>query len=120
MKAFVENRHRANGVALESSLLATPILKLVENGLWTGTAEQLLCQLEPLVPDSVRRNPEWPRTPRALGGALRRLSPNLRPLGVQVIFDRDNSRERTRLINMCRRVPSESSATSGDAGAANR
>lgn len=117
LKAFLENRHRANDVALEASFLATPILKLIEKGPWTGTSEQLLYLLTPMVPDSVRRNTEWPRSPRGLAGELRRLNPNLRPLGVQIIFDRDKSRDRTRLITICRRVPS---APSGDTGVAIR
>lgn len=102
LKAFVENRHQANSVALEASLLATPVLKLIEKGPWFGTAEQLLRHVEASVPDSVRRNPEWPRTARGMGGALRRLSPNLRPLGIQVTFDRESRRDRTRNITIAR------------------
>jgi hypothetical protein len=45
LKAFLANRHQANGVALEASLLAAPIMKLIENGVWSGTAEQLLRRL---------------------------------------------------------------------------
>ncbi len=117
MKAFIENRHRANEVALETSFLTTPVLKLIERGPWTGTAEQLLHLLEPTVPDSVRRNPEWPKTARGLAGALRRLNPNLRPLGVEISFDRDNGRQRTRVITIARQAPSGPSAPSGSVGA---
>ncbi len=113
MKAFVENCHRANEVALEASFLATPVLKLIEKGPWIGTAEKLLRLVEPMVPDSVRRNTEWPKTARALAGALRRLNPNLRPLGVEINFDRDNGRQRNRLITIARQVPSGPSASSG-------
>lgn len=120
MKAFLESRHRANEVALEASLLATPIFKLIERGPWSGTAEQLLYLLEPMVPESVRRNAEWPRTPRGLAGALRRLNPNLRPLRIEITFDRDNGRGRTRVVTIARRVPSGSSVPSGDTGATDR
>lgn len=97
-----------------------PILKLIEKGLWTGTAEQLLTRLEVMVEDSVRRNPNWPKTPRSLAGALRRLNPNLRPLGVQVTFERDNRRERTQVITNALRVPSAPSVSSEHAGATPR
>lgn len=112
MKAFIENRRRANSVALEASFLATPILKLIETGPWTGTAEQLLALLNQMVPDSVRRSHEWPRTPRGLSGPRRRLNPNLRPLGVEVSFERNTSRKRTRLITIARQVPSRPSTSS--------
>ena len=118
MKAFVENRHRANDVALEASFLATPILKLIEKGPWTGTAEKLLALLEQMVPDTVRRTPDWPRTPRGMSSALTRLSPNLRPLAVLISFNRDNSRQRSRIITIARQVPSAPSVSSDHSGAA--
>jgi hypothetical protein len=92
---------------------------LIEKGSWTGTAERLLATLVPMVPDSMRRNPDWPKTPRGLAGALRRLNPNLRPLGIEITFDRGNDRLRTRLIAIARK-PSGPSASSGDVGVLTR
>src|SRR5690242_816613 len=61
LKALITNREEANTVVIESSLLAGPILKLVAKEDWSGTAEQLLHWVEPMVSDSVRRSPDWPR-----------------------------------------------------------
>jgi hypothetical protein len=109
LKAYKTNRQEANNVALEASLLAGPIVSLVDKGLWSGTAEQLLRRLETSVPDTVRRATEWPKTARSLSGALRRLAPNLRPLGIRLTFRRDNTRERNRIVTIDRPVPSNPS-----------
>ena len=116
LKAFMANRQQANSVALEGSLLAAPILKLIEKDLWSGTAEQLLRRLDAMVDEQTKRHPEWPRTARALAGALRRLSPCLLPIGVKIQFGRANTRERTRLITIQRLTPSTSSAPSEGTG----
>jgi hypothetical protein len=58
LKAFVSNRHQANAVALEASLLAGPILKLIESGVWSGTAEQLLRRLDGIVDEQTKRHRE--------------------------------------------------------------
>lgn len=112
VKALISNREDANAAVIESSLLAGPILKLVEKGDWSGTAEQLLRWIESMVSDSVRRSPDWPRTARGIAGALRRLAPNLRPLGVQINFGKAKTRDRTRLITIRGPVPSASSVPS--------
>ncbi len=114
MKAFVANRREANNVVREASLLAGPILQLAAKGTWLGTAEQLLRLLDTSVPESARRTHDWPKTPRGMSGALRRLAPNRWPLGVRITFDRRGSRDRTRTILIERPVPT---AASGEAGA---
>lgn len=118
LKAFVSNRHQANAIALEGSVLAAPILKLIEKGVWSGTAEQLLHRIGNLVSDSVRRSSDWPRTARGAAGALRRLSPNLRPIGIEIGFGRESTRDRTRLITIRRAVVSGSSGPSAPSGRA--
>lgn len=49
-------------------------------GTWRGTATLLAKALA--VPDP--RPKDWPRTPRGVGGALRRMAPALRSVGVEV------------------------------------
>lgn len=115
LKAFLVNRHQANAVALEASLLAGPILKLVESGVWSGTAEQLLRRLNSMAEDDTKRHRDWPQSARAMSGALKRLSPCLLPIGVRISFERANTRDRTRLITIVRSVPSGSSAPSSAA-----
>jgi hypothetical protein len=52
-----------------------------EVGDWRGTAGDLLKRIEP---KDGRAPADWPRTPRAASGRLRRLAPTLRTVGVEV------------------------------------
>lgn len=58
-----------------------------------GTAAELLNKVTP------ERTPRgWPRTPRATAGALRRITPALRTVGITVEYGRHNGGNRTRTI----------------------
>jgi hypothetical protein len=59
---------------------------VAKSGDWTGTAAALLKVLTDAAEENVRRNPGWPKTPRALRGALTRIAPNLRRAGVSIEF----------------------------------
>jgi hypothetical protein len=93
----------------ELTLEASPVGPLVrdfaqQHSSWEGTASELLTQLETLAHGSVTTQPPqagkaaamqaagsdvtqqqgWPKNGRALSGALRRLAPTLRAVGVKV------------------------------------
>jgi hypothetical protein len=53
---------------------------------WTGTATQLLEELNRRTTESAQRRPDWFRRPRQLADALRRLAPALRQIGIYVSF----------------------------------
>ncbi len=106
MSAYLGNRDGANESAIESSPIGAMILKLAE-GLgepWQGTAAELKAALEGLLPRSgegpVRPPHGWPKTPKGLSGDLRRLSPNLRAIGIEVSFDRVAGGKRKRIIGI--------------------
>jgi hypothetical protein len=112
--AYNENRGAANEQTLEFSIIASPILALIEAcGSWTGTAQQLLDELEVRHTDEkTRKRKEWPKGPRKLSGDLRRLAPNLRRAGIDVDFDkREPGGKRRRIIHVeqTRKTPSQSS-----------
>ena len=52
---------------------------------WRGTATDLLHELDQLVFETVRRDPAWPKRANALSGQLKRLAPNLRHVGIEVV-----------------------------------
>jgi hypothetical protein len=58
------------------------------------------------------RRPDWPRTPRALAGRLRRAQTSLRALGIDIAFQREG-RAGSRII----RMRGLSSGSSGSAAA---
>jgi hypothetical protein len=98
MEAYDDNRASANDVAIEASVIAQPLLELLEqNGEWEGSSTELLKELEDRVSEQIRRAKEWPKTPRALTGHLKRLAPNLRKLGWSPERDR-KTKKRTWII----------------------
>ena len=85
---------------------------------WEGTAQQLLVALTDSVTEVTRRAKDWPKTPRGLAGALRRLAPNLRAVGISVEFDRQTDKSRARkikitLLEQAREQPSETQQNQG-------
>lgn len=74
--------------ALEGDRLATAILGVRRP--WSGTAAELLEMLtRGLGHDATRPPADWPRSARGLAGALRRLAPLLRGVGVEVTWARE-------------------------------
>lgn len=89
-RAYQGNRDSANEVALEASPIARPLLDLLEEqGEWGGSATELLTELEPKVTDQTKRQKSWPSNGRSMSGHLKRLSPNLRAAGWDVVFGRE-------------------------------
>ena len=65
------------------------MLELAERGEWEGTATELLVKLDSMVGEGTKRLRSWPKSGRALRGALNRILPNLRAVGIEVTFDRE-------------------------------
>lgn len=84
--AYRQNRDSSSLTALESSAIGTPLLKLVRENTISCPIGSLLFELQRVADKYEIRHPEWPRTPRALGNELRRLSPNLVRIGISVVF----------------------------------
>jgi hypothetical protein len=67
------------------------------------TTGALLEELTGRVGEAAARSREWPKKPNALANRLRRLAPNLRKAGIDVVFDREPGGKRTRVIRLaCR------------------
>jgi len=107
MAAYQLNRESANEVALEASVVAGPLLDILEaQGEWVGSSGELLKLLEERVGDQARRLAGWPKNPRSLTGHLKRLAPNMREAGWELKQDR-SSKKRSWLI---RRVTNDATA----------
>jgi hypothetical protein len=118
LSAYSRNRLEASTQALDSSPLVPHISALTQtHENWTGTSAELLVQLNSLADDTSRSERGWPRTPRALSGALRRLAPDLRTIGIRVIF---LNREATRRPIALSRLSEEPSGPSSAAPAGRR
>jgi hypothetical protein len=95
MAAYQSNRESANDLAIEGSVVAAPLVALLESqGKWLGSSSELLQVLEERLGDQVRRTAGWPKNPRSLSGHLKRLAPNLRAAGWVLVQDRTSKKRR--------------------------
>lgn len=114
LAAYQANHESANDVALEASVVARPLLDLLEaQGEWTGSSRELLKRLEERLGDQTRRMSGWPKNPRSLSGHLKRLAPNFRAAGWILQQDR-SSKKRCWMIHRVENEPRPSFATSPD------
>jgi hypothetical protein len=98
MAVYQSNRESANELALESAVIAGPLLELLEQqGSWSGSSSDLLTALEKRATDQVKREKAWPKNPRSLSGHLKRLASNLRKVGWVLEKDR-TSKKRSWII----------------------
>ncbi|WP_385619872.1 ATP-binding protein [Streptomyces sp. P8-A8] len=96
--------------ALEGDLFGSAVAALVtQAGAWTGTAAQLLEQVQP--PYGARPL-DWPKDATRASGRVKRLAPLLRSVGITV-DDTQRSRDRTRhkLLILTRTDPDDTPAS---------
>ncbi|MBE3589876.1 MAG: hypothetical protein IMW98_03500 [Firmicutes bacterium] len=97
MDAYAGNRADAVELALEADPVAQAVRQAAERGEWTGTASELLDELEQIAPEKVQHSRTWPTTARTLANRLRRAATFLRALGVEVEFYREGH-DRRRMV----------------------
>lgn len=117
MNAYTENRAAATALTIEAAAIGAPIMALMQGrDRWSGTATELLAELESRFADEpTRRRKDWPRTASAVSNRLRRLATNLRAAGIDVQFDRASARNRRRTIKLERMSNSPSVASGSSA-----
>ena len=81
--AYRHNRREGSALALDAALIAGPLLELAKRGTWQGAAAALLRKLGEIAGDETSGQRDWPKNPRALTEALKRLVPDLRATGVE-------------------------------------
>jgi len=119
--AYAGNRDEAVDSVIEADPVGSAVRSLMgARTEWTGTASDLLGALAEEVGEKVRKSNDWPSSPRALSGRVRRAATFLRKVGVDITFEREG-RARTRTIRIARKperaaarpsAPSVSSAPS--------
>ena len=98
--AYLGNREDAVESVIDADPIATAVRTLMAKRTgWTGTASDLLVVLSKLVGDRSVSSKNWPDTPRALSGRLRRAATFLRKIGIEVGFGREGQ-ARTRTITI--------------------
>lgn len=92
--AYTRGRQSMTATTIEASPVGTALLAWLarrpKGWTWGGTAAELLAAIAEPVPETTRRDRQrWPQSPRGLSGALRRLAPALRSVGVLVDWRRE-------------------------------
>jgi hypothetical protein len=122
-RAYGDNRAALDEVTIEGDTVATAVRSLMaERTSWNGIAQELLPALAALGGEAATRAKSWPATPRALSGRLRRVAPNLRRVGINIIFGARESSQRPITIETADKVgkaaspPSQQSSAKGIRG----
>jgi hypothetical protein len=98
LNAYFDNRKQAVAQSLESSAVATAILKLLQGRAeWEGSATELLVDLNEIADEDLLRSGSWPKNPRSLSDRISQLSPLLRAIGIN-FCRRKEGKQRTRLM----------------------
>ena len=110
MSAYTANREEGIDRVIESDPVASAVRSLITDAHdWSGTATDLLSDLNRQVADGVRKGKTWPGTARAMSGRLRRAATFLRSIGIGVTFEK-KGRGRARIIRISASAPSALSA----------
>jgi hypothetical protein len=92
---YDQNRRAACHSALQGNEIAQALVGMMESaeGIWRGTATELLQKLASHARQCATRSGRWPQTAHFLSVAIRRIQPQLRTVGISVDFDLvDNTR----------------------------
>jgi hypothetical protein len=100
LAAYQGVRESAHETAIEASPIAQAVIDLMnDRTCFTGTASELLAELNNRVQESVRKSKYWVSDATRLSGQLTRLAPNLRGVGIDYSTDRAGKKG-TRLITL--------------------
>jgi hypothetical protein len=100
-RAYAANKAALAAASLEADIVATLVVDMLNGGLgWSGTAKDLLVQVNNRASDQQKRDKHWPKTPRGMTSRLRRASEVLREHGWAVEFSRAALIDRTRIITI--------------------
>lgn len=89
LKVFGRNRDDSTMTALESSIAASCLIAfMADREQWSGTASQLFDELSALNGESPSRRNGFPKRPCDLSRELVRLSPPLRKIPIDLVFER--------------------------------
>ena len=98
LRALDRHERETADSAIDGSAIARAVVALMAEAQvqdeWTGPAGLLLELLAQKIPESDQHRREWPANPRALSGALRRMAPALRRVGIEVHEPRPGDKRR--------------------------
>jgi hypothetical protein len=118
VQALEANREASHDIVLEATPITTALEKLfTKRSAWEGTAAELLRDLSVTAAEEERRSAGWPKDTTRLSALLRRITPQLRTIGIEVTFAR-GARRRTITLRHAKAAVVASSASSASSPAA--
>jgi hypothetical protein len=85
LKAYENNRAELVDIAIDADPAGTFVLEFMDNrDEWSGTHSELLESLKNIVPKSIQRIKEWPKSPNSLSNRLMKLEAFLMKKGVKI------------------------------------
>lgn len=106
--AYCGNRDDAVKSVIDADPVGAAVRELMATRtVWTGKASDLLGALGVVVGERGVKSKIWPDSPRALSGRLRRTATFLRAIGIEISFEREGRRGRTRTITISANSPTE-------------
>ena len=88
--AYCSNRDEAVEDVIDADPVATAVRAFMSAQTeWKGTASNLLVALGEVVDERIAKSKDWPDSPRALSGRLRRAATFLRKIGIEVAFKKE-------------------------------
>jgi hypothetical protein len=89
MNAYERNRATTTIDVIESDLVATTVQSFMKRQEeWSGTATELLRELDAEVGEAKRESKEWPKAANTLANRLNRVGSELRKIGIEIIRKR--------------------------------
>ena len=89
-KAYLSHREGVAGDLIAGDVVARTVRSMmIRQREWRGTASDLLLSLGQFAGEEERKSANWPSSPRALSGRLRRVATVLREVGIEVEFLRE-------------------------------
>lgn len=96
--ALVSNRANAVERSLNDNPVSAAIINFMDElgeDRWKGTAEELKNKLEEVVSQDIQSHSSWPSKPNKLSGMLRRATPFLRTVGLNIEWGKSGQRSIT-------------------------
>ena len=99
LRAYRQNRKEANERALDNSVIAPVIGKLIQDRDFKGTATDLLREMETQAKIDGRQK-GWPNTAGALSGLIRRLTPSFASAGITIEIAQTSGSNSKKIISI--------------------
>jgi hypothetical protein len=99
---YRDNIAAANTLTLEASTIFPMLAGTMP---FEGTSTELLEKLKGQLPDAKKKPEDFPSNARALSGALKRIAPNLRRMGVNITWTRAFDKSRSRMLTIKQNDP---------------